>query len=1230
VISLVKKIFGTANERMLKSLRPKVAEIGALEPEMQTLSAEALRAKTDELRKRLGDGETLDDVLAEAFAAVREASRRTTGMRHFDVQLIGGMVLHGGRIAEMKTGEGKTLVATTALYLNALEGKGAHLITVNDYLARRDVQWMGPIYHALGLSVASIIHEASFLYDPHHIVKDYRFQSLRPIGRRDAYLADITYGTNNEFGFDYLRDNMKFSLEEYVQRELNFAIVDEVDNILIDEARTPLIISGPAEESTDKYYKIDRVIPKLRKEADFTIDEEHRQVSLTDEGVAKVERIIGIPNLYDPTEIDTLHHVQQALRAHTLYKKDVDYVVKDGQVIIVDEFTGRLMPGRRWSDGLHQAVEAKEGVRIERENQTLATITIQNYFRMYKKLAGMTGTADTESVEFKSTYKLDVVVIPPNRPMLRDDLADVVYRTEREKFDAVIEEVKECRGRGQPVLVGTVSVEKSEKLSKLLKKDGVKHNVLNAVNHELEASVIAQAGRLNAVTIATNMAGRGTDILLGGNPEFLARAEMENEWIQRVAKLANPEGAPAKRYEETVREIREKYDEELERIRGHYEPQLAALDETRKEALRRETELRQQLLEESPYRQVRERYERYASSDLIPALGDGRAVTETYLRVKGELEAELGETESPALADVAGEFAAARTALNALLEEWSDPEKRRSRANVDPAVRDLLVRAGSNLVASNGHSLEAYQRLVDQWSFAKLDKGETKTLADHLNTARVLYDRVLGDLEMELLLNRGDGSTEDVAARYQEAVTARHAAEEEHLAVEKPFEKALADAHGRYEAQRQQYVRAIDEIREQLDKAPQEFQGRFDEILEKYKQICAEEREQVSAAGGLHIVGTERHESRRIDNQLRGRAGRQGDPGSSRFFLSLEDDLLRIFGADRIQGLMQRLGMEEGVPIEHRLITRAISNAQSKVEAHNFDIRKHLLEYDDVMNKQREVIYARRRALLSGEGLRDEVMEIAEGLAENTISAVVDEETAPADWDWKAIDDAIARQFAIRIPFTEEEHENAGVGAVADKMLEGFRQLYEAKEREFTPGVMRQIERIVMLQTLDGLWKDHLLNMDHLKEGIGLRGYGQKNPLQEYQKEGFDLFEAMLARFESEVVTRLATVQVAQQQAPATARPSAPPPASADVAPAEPANGDAEPASQPSAATLATMQRLEQRRRAAEQQQQRSAQMSAGGQTLKTETMKRDADKVGRNDPCPCGSGKKFKKCHGA
>src|SRR5437867_1663327 len=620
------RLFGSANERTLRRLWPVVEEVNGLEESFRALPDEAFPEKTAAFRERLaeaGDEDaaaTLEEILPEAFAAVREASRRTIGLRHYDVQCLGGMVLHQGRIAEMKTGEGKTLVATLPLYLNALEGKGAHLVTVNDYLARRDVQWMGPIYSFLGLTVTSIIHDASFQFDPTYIPKDYRCLHLRPIERRPAYRADITYGTNNEFGFDYLRDNMKFSLDEYVQRELNYAIVDEVDNILIDEARTPLIISGPAEQSSAKYSTVNRIIPKLRRDVDYTIDEKHRSAMLTEEGVAKCERLLGVANLYDPSQIDTLHHVTQALKAHTLFKRDVDYVVKDGEVIIVDEFTGRLMPGRRWSDGLHQAVEAKEAVKIESENQTLATITIQNYFRMYGKLAGMTGTADTEAVEFKKIYKLDVVVMPPNKAMHRVDYPDVVYKSEREKFNAVVDEIKECHEKGQPVLVGTTSVEKSERVSKLLKKAGIRHNVLNAINHEAEANIIAQAGRHEQLTIATNMAGRGTDILLGGNPEFLARAEMENEWIRRAGTVQG--GDKAERYEDALRTLRERYDEEVQRAGGKFKEELEALEERRGDALRRLTDAHRQILELSPYRTIRARYDQVSSVELIPAVRD--------------------------------------------------------------------------------------------------------------------------------------------------------------------------------------------------------------------------------------------------------------------------------------------------------------------------------------------------------------------------------------------------------------------------------------------------------------------------------------------------------------------------------------------------------------------------------------------------------------------------------
>jgi len=891
--SIVRKIVGTKNERELRRLAPFVDEINGFGPGVKALSDDALRAKTGAFRERLDRGEPLDDLLPEAFAVVREASERVLGMRHFDVQLVGGMVLHHGKIAEMKTGEGKTLVATLPVYLNALEGRGVHVVTVNDYLARRDAEWMGRLYTFLGLSVGVIVH------------------GLDDQERKREYNADVTYGQNNEFGFDYLRDNMKFSLDDYVHRTypervtdakgkqtdklFHYAIVDEVDSILIDEARTPLIISGPAEESTEKYYVIDRVIPRLQKETDFTVDEKTRNAILTEEGIAKVERILGVSNLYDPNQIDTLHHVNQALRAHAIYKLDVDYVVKDGEVLIVDEFTGRLMPGRRWSDGLHQAVEAKENVKIERENQTLATVTFQNYFRMYKKLAGMTGTADTEAVEFHQIYGLEVMVIPTHKTMIRDDLADVVYKTEREKFNAVVDDIRERHARGQPILVGTISIEKSERVAATLKKEGIKHHVLNAKHHEREAEIVAQAGRFNALTISTNMAGRGTDIVLGGNPEFLAATE--------------------------------------------------------------------------------------------------------------------AGTKDPA----------------------------------DPA--------------------------------------------------------------------------------YQAA-------------------------------------------------------------LEKYRAQCAAEREQVLEAGGVHILGTERHESRRIDNQLRGRSGRQGDPGTSRFFLSLEDDLLRIFGAERIQKIMERLGMEEGEPIEHRWINAAIENAQKKVEAHNFDIRKHLLEYDDVMNKQREVIYARRREVLASESLKDDVLEMATGLAEEVTAVQVSREIAPDEWDWKALDDVLFKQFNFRLGLSEDERAELTPETAQEFVVQRVEQLYAEKEQTFTAPVLRHLEKVVMLQTIDTLWKDHLLGMDHLKEGIGLRGYGQKNPLQEYQREGFEMFDEMMGRIESDVVEKLFTVQLARQE---------------DV------------------------ERMEQKRRAA------PVVMSHGGEAAdaRTETIRRDHAKVGRNDPCVCGSGKKYKKCCG-
>lgn len=884
--TLLSKVFGTKNERELKRLWPIVEQINSLEGSISNLTDSKLKEKTDEFRKRIESGIPLDEILPEAFAVVREVSKRILKMRHFDVQLIGGIVLHEGKIAEMKTGEGKTLVATLPVYLNALDRRGVHIVTVNDYLAKRDTQWMGPIYNFLGLSVGVIQHDNSFLYDPSYRLTDKRFDRLRPCSRKEAYAADITYGTNNEFGFDYLRDNMKYDISDYCQRELNYAIVDEVDSILIDEARTPLIISGPSEESTDKYYKIDKIIPKLKKDIDFTVDEKTKTAVLTEEGSLKVERLLGVGNLYDPSNIELVHHVLQALRAHTLFKRDVDYVVKDGEVIIVDEFTGRLMPGRRWSDGLHQAIEAKEGVKIESENQTLATITFQNYFRMYNKLAGMTGTADTEAEEFAKIYNLDVVVIPTNKPMIRVDYPDVIYKTEKAKFNAVIKEIEELHKKGQPVLVGTISIEKSEILSYLLKKKGIPHSVLNAKYHEREAEIIAQAGRSSSVTIATNMAGRGTDIILGGNPEGLAK-----EFLK-----------------------------------------------------------------------------------------DKKDYTE---------------------------------------EEW------------------------------------------------------------------------------------------------------QHA-------------------------------------------------------LSKAEEICKEDREKVLAVGGLHILGTERHEARRIDNQLRGRSGRQGDPGSSRFYLSLEDDLMRIFGSDRISGLMGKLGMEEDMPIENRMVTKAIENAQKRVEAHNFDIRKHLLEYDDVMNKQRTEIYSFRKEILQSESLKDRIFNMIEETVEELLFIYCPEEKHIEDWNTKGLKDSLYGIFSVS-PHLEISDFNA----FKNSLVSYLKSMYEKKEAEIGSDVMRYLERVIILQIIDNQWKDHLLAMDHLKEGIGLRGYGQRDPLIEYKKEAFDMFADMTSRISTEVLRRLFKIQVEKKE-----------------------SVKREPLKQ---------QRLNYNR----------GESSASVQTV------RRGKKVGRNDPCPCGSGKKYKKCCG-
>jgi preprotein translocase subunit SecA len=1049
---LLGKVFGTKNERVIKSLMPNVTAINALEAQMQGLSDAELRAKTDEFRQRIqehmsrfggGNGnqppagtgadsedendldrikrqekeqhdalqQVLDEILVEAFAVVREAGRRVLTMRHFDVQLIGGMVLHSGKISEMKTGEGKTLVATLPVYLNALSGRGVHVVTVNDYLAKRDSEWMGKLYRFLGLTVGVIVHD------------------LDDEQRRAAYAADVTYGTNNEYGFDYLRDNMKFDLKDCVQRGHNYAIVDEVDSILIDEARTPLIISGASEESTDKYYKVNRIIPKLEKgeelspqeardfleegkvspeqrdvivreirevgddpqrkilTGDFVIDEKHRNITVTDGGWEKVESLLGIGNVADPENWGWKHHVETAIKAHALYRKDVEYVVKDGEVVIVDEFTGRMMPGRRWSDGLHQAVEAKENVKIERENQTLATITFQNYFRMFKKLAGMTGTAETEATEFDKIYKLEVVVIPTNKAMSRIENPDIIFRTEKEKYFAVADEIQQLAEKGQPVLVGTTSVEKSERLSDLLKKKGTRHVVLNAKFHEREAEIVAQAGRKGAVTIATNMAGRGTDILLGGNPEFMAKQEMVKKGIAQQLRVAE------------------------------------------------------------------------------------------------------GQIEGPQ----------------------------------EDGQNSVFYYNGNEFLVP-----------TDKWT----------------------------------------------------------------------------------------------------------------EALDRYKKDTDKEHDEVIAVGGLHILGTERHESRRVDNQLRGRAGRQGDPGSSRFYLALEDDLMRIFIAKEwISNLLQRLGMEEGVPIESKMMTRRVETAQKTVEAQHFESRKHLLEYDDVMNKQREAVYGLRRRLLEGVDQKDLILEdYVSAILGDLLEEFTPEKAHADDWNIKGLKDAIFTRFGVDFLAEGVKPETLNRAELGDAIFDKLKERYDAKEKLIGPDAMRHHERMIMLSVLDQQWKDHLLSMDHLKEGIGLRGYGQHDPLVEYKKESFEMFEAMMKHFQEDTVRYLYLMQILERpvsspQSPGSGEggpqlgaegqgpgggPGAPD-AGVPVRNGGDGNGRRPPRMVSTSADELEEAFMRRKRRELEQ-----ARMAGGGEAQQVQQVVRGEEKVGRNDPCPCGSGKKYKKCHGA
>ena len=1041
------KIVGTKNERELKRLSARVLEINALESEMQKLPDSAFAVRSHHLKERLADGATLNDILPEAFALCREAGRRTLNMRHFDMQILGGMVLHEGKIAEMKTGEGKTLVATLPCYLNALEGKGVHVVTVNDYLARRDAAWMGPLYRLLGLSVGVIVHD------------------LEDEERRAAYRCDVTYGTNNEFGFDYLRDNMKFDLADYVQRPHHYAIVDEVDSILIDEARTPLIISGSSDESTDKYFRVDKVIPHLVEKTDYEVDEKHRQATLTESGVAKAEKHLGLENLYDPANMEYIHHVYQALKAHTLFKLDRDYVVKDGEVIIVDEFTGRLMPGRRWSDGLHQAVEAKEGVKIESENQTLATVTFQNYFRMYKKLAGMTGTAETEAAEFEKIYNLEIVIVPTNRTLIRHEFADVVYRTEREKFNAVIEEIKEYHLSGEPVLMGSIAIEKSERLSVALKKAGV------------------VPARLQELAKAAGLEGPKLKI-----------------WAEHLAQVSPPGLAWLTRVGVTASTIKEMLNQ------GRYRGLLTGPNGAGGGFL-------EAVLKRAP--------RGYPYSELPPA-------DESILP---NLVALVNTTDAKHL-PVLDYLIEIRCPPARLAEVVGMKEVRHNVLNAKQHEREALVVAQAGRVGAVTVSTNMAGRGTDI-----LLGGNPETMArEEFRKAPEKY-REQG-VDPEPPDRPPEGSAQEIFNAYVEA----------------------------YSAWRKQWA----------------------EFVDRFKAVTDLEHGSVVALGGLHILGTERHEARRIDNQLRGRAGRQGDPGSSRFYLSLEDDLLRIFAGERISNIMHKLGMEEGVPIESRLISKRIQAAQKAVEAQNFESRKHLLEYDDVMNKQRETIYGLRRQLLEGSDQREFILDASNRVLEWLVERFCPKEQHADQWNVNGLRTEMWGRFGIDLKKHDLTYDPKRLGELNDELRRLIRARYEEREQVWTPERMRLHERMIMLQVVDGQWKDHLLAMDHLKEGIGLRGYGQRDPLVEYKRESFEMFEAMMDRIEDETLRYLFLMRTPEEEEE-------------------------------------MIHQYQQRKR----REQREMQMIGAGAVEKPQQVIR-REKIGRNDPCPCGSGKKYKKCHGA
>ena len=1251
----INQIFNKKQCAFMEETVELLQKINEKEEATKLLTKEDMQQKIEEIREALMQ-EDIDEnpLLVESFALVREAARRTLDMRHFDVQIIGGIVLQKGNMAEMTTGEGKTLVATLPLVFNSLRKKGCHLVTVNDYLAKRDTQWMGPIFHYLGLSVGSIISHkevkgpfatTAFMFDPTYLPADSRFLNLRPVSRQEAYQCDITYGVGSEFGFDYLRDNMAINKESQVQRDLYFAIIDEVDSILIDEARTPLIISGPSEEAPQLYYEIDRLVRKLDKDMDFTVDEEGQTASLTDQGIQKCERLMSIQNLYDGAHTERVHHINQALRAHTFFKRDKEYIVKDGQVIIVDEFTGRIMPGRRWSDGLHQAIEAKEGVKIESENQTLATISFQNYFKLYDRIAGMTGTALTESVEFKEIYKVDVIAIPTNKEPLRTQFDDEIYQTERDKFNAIVNSIEELHSQQRPVLVGTISIEKAELLSRFLKRKNIPHQVLHGKNHEAEAAIIAQAGRPKAVTIATQMAGRGVDIILGGNPEILAREEtIRTIWHKKQTTDASTTGT-GKAFASVLIEIEDRYKTALTEIEKQFEEVLSklktSLDETgvRFENLDKTA---QERFEETIFTHYGgSTYDRYkkrlyqlkdkhdkASDSLFVAQQEfkddsklkdfkenaGRTYRE-YRTYRANLKARFNIVTYDDIEELRNKFT---EVLNSSQEE---EEHKKSLLNAIALFHQQLENYTQTLNTSFADILEKVDSSTWNKNFAaymdflenfrqQLESGSKKfkdVLDNFLKQESPIYYTFLDTKESKERALKATLLEEN----YEQAIKEHQEAKDQHDKQLALYNQALADAREIYEKERSEYEEEWQKAREELEKTPKEFAGIYEQLLEKYKEPWLESHKQVVSAGGLHVIGSERYEARRIDNQLKGRAGRQGDPGSSHFFLSIEDDLLRIFGSERMTGIMGKL--PEGETIKHPLINKMINNAQKKVEARNFEIRKQLLEFDDVLNEQRLIIYSLRQDVLDNKNIDGYISDFIQETIYNIIEESMSLQVKPLLWNTENVKISLLNIFGLQIEGIVTDQITNPVlwrDEFKEQLVGQVTELYKAK-RETLGTPFEEIQKLIILQVIDNRWKAHLKLIDELREGINLRAYAQRDPLIAYKHEGYQEFQEMLASIRKEILSYLLKIQISADAKVPIKRGSTPPQVAYDHK------------------TFGQFDVLSSKKEETQTATLNTKEAQPELQTVENTTYVRTQDKVGRNQPCPCGSGKKYKRCCG-